>query len=227
MSSDPPLSYQTDNACPSPASSRSREYASRVSSLTPKSQSALFLTTTSIHRITNPPQPHQWFTPSHPPLRPTSTAKAHSFIAFGTSTAISRDLLRFPIPPLRDRLFPSPPWGERLHRLLHLASHLSGQSLLTVNELTPHLRSSKSRHRHHPLLRDSNNNNNRIKRCSFSLSSLASTSPDTSRGATCRICGIVGHAPTPCPWLHFGSRLYWRRLVLSIARRIILECFGL
>jgi hypothetical protein len=198
--------------------------------LTPKSQSELFLTITNTHRITNPRQPHQSSTPSHPPLRPTSAAKAHSFIAFEVSTTMSRDLLRFLLAPLRDTPFPPLPWEERLRRVLHLASHSLDPSLPTVNELTPQLRSSKNRHHHrHPLLRgnSSNNSNNRKKRCSFSLSSLASTSPDASRGATCRICGIVGRAPTLCPWLHFGSRLCWRRLVSSIARRGILECFGL
>lgn len=220
--------YQADNARPSPASRHSHEYASRVSSLTPKSRSVLFLTITGTH-ITNPRQPHQSFTPSHPPLRPISAVKAHSSIAFGISTAMSRDLSRFLLAPLRDTPFPLPPWEDRLHRLLHLASHSSDPSLPTVNGPIPQLRSSKNRHHHHrPLLRgNSSHNNFKRKRCSFSPSSLASTLPDAPHGATCRICGIVGRAPTPWPWLHFGSRLCWRRLVSSIARRGILECFGL
>jgi hypothetical protein len=224
LSSDSSLSYQTNNARSSEASRHSHEYASRVSSLTLKSQSALFLVIAGTHRITNPRQPHQSLTLSHPPLRPTSAAKAHSLIAFGISTAMSRDLLRFILAPLRDTQFPPLPWETRLHWLLHLASHSSDPSLPTVNEPTPQLRSSKSRHHHHhpPL-----HANSRRKRSSFSLSSLASTSPDVSLGATCRICGIVGRAPTRCLWLHFGSCLCWRRLVSSIARRGILECFEL
>jgi hypothetical protein len=214
---------------PSPASRHSHGHASRVSSLTPKSRSTLFLAITNTHRITNPRQAHQSLTPSHPLLRTTSAAKAHSSIAFGISTAMSRDPSRFLLAPLRDTPFPPLPWEERLYRQLNLASHSSDLSLPTVNEPTPQLRFSKNRHYHHrPLLRgNSSNNIYRRKRRSFSLSSLASTSPGASPGATCRICGIVGRAPTPCPWLHFGSRLCWRRLASSIARPGILECFGL
>lgn len=66
------FSHQTDNARPSPAS---HKYGSRVLSLTPMSQSALFLTTTSAHlisrtnrspcpvRLCDPPQPQR-----HTPL---------------------------------------------------------------------------------------------------------------------------------------------------------------
>ena len=221
------FSYQPHNARPSPASKRSHEFASRVSSLTPKSHSELFLTITSTHRITNPQQPYQSLALSHPLLRPTSAAKAHSSIAFGISTAMSRDLLRFLLPLLRDTPFHPLPW-QWLHRVLHLASHSSGPSLPTGKEPIPRLPSSKNRHHyHHLLFRGNSSKNNRRKRCSFSLSSLASTSRDASRVATCRICGIVGRAPTPCLWSHFGSCLCWRRQVSSIAGRITLECFGL
>jgi len=168
--------------------------------------SELFLTITSTHRITNPQRPYQSLALSHPLLRPTSAAKAHSSIAFEISTSVSRDLLRFLMPPLRDTPFPPLPW-QWLHRVLHLASHSSDPSLPTGKEPIPRLPSSKNRHHHyHHLLRgNSSKNNNRRKRCSFSLSSLASTSREASRVATCRICGIVGRAPTLplCLHVHF------------------------
>ncbi|KAF8489571.1 Ion transport protein-domain-containing protein, partial [Russula emetica] len=101
------------------------------------------LAITSTRRITNPRQPHQSLTPPRPPLQPASAAKAHSSIAFGISTAMSRDLLRFLLATLRGTRLPPLLWEGRLHRLLHLASHSSDPSLPTVNEPTPRLHSSK------------------------------------------------------------------------------------
>ena len=171
-----------------PAASRHLlEFVSQVSSSTPKSPFAL-----SCRIIA--PRPHQLLTPSHTSLRPTSTEEAQFSIALKVSMAMSRDLLRFLLKPLQDTTFPPLPWQERLHRLLHLVLHSSDLSLLPVNEPTPQLRSSKRRHHRHPLFRG----NNRKKRRSFYPSSLASTSRDTSRGATCHICGIAGRAPTSC-----------------------------
>ena len=94
------FSYHTDNARSFPASRPSREYASRVSSLTPTSQSALLLAINTYPIIT-PRQPHQSLTPSHPPLRPTSAAKAHSSIAFVVSmgTLPGPSLFPDPLPP--------------------------------------------------------------------------------------------------------------------------------
>lgn len=188
------FSYHTDNARPHPptASRHLLEFVSQASFLTPKSPSALSWTITT-HRIIAL-RLHQSLTPSHTPLRPTSTGEALSSIAFEVSTGMSRDLLRFLLTPLQDTTFPPLPWEERLHRLLHLVLHSSDLSLLPVNEPTPQLRSSKKCHHRHPLFRG----NNRKKRCSFYPSSSASTSRDTSRGATCRICGIAGRARTPC-----------------------------